>query len=99
MVLLPISVKGCAHKSRDRKSTRLNSSHEWISYAVFCFKKKTNLDTLIPDNQNKPYDMHDVLRRVVDDGDFLKVHEHWAENVVCVLARLGGHTVGPVVNQ
>jgi propionyl-CoA carboxylase beta chain len=43
--------------------------------------------------------MHDVVRRVVDDGEFFEVHEHWAENVVCGFARLGGHPVGVVGNQ
>src|SRR6478736_6342765 len=62
-------------------------------------REAPELDTLIPDNPNKPYDMHDVIRRVVDDGDFLEVHEHWAENIVCGLARLGGHPVGLVGNQ
>ena len=62
-------------------------------------REEPELDTLIPDNPNKPYDMHDVIHRVVDDGDFLEVHEHWAENVVCGLARLGGHPVGIVGNQ
>ena len=57
-------------------------------------REEPELDTLIPDNPNKPYDMHDVVRRVVDDGDFLEVHEHWAENIVCGFARLGGHPVG-----
>jgi len=62
-------------------------------------REEPELDTLIPDNPNKPYDMHDVIHQVVDDGDFLEVHEHWAENVVCGLARLGGHPVGIVGNQ
>src|SRR6058998_2512868 len=62
-------------------------------------REEPELDTLIPDNANKPYDMHEVIRRIVDDGDFLEVHEHWAENVVCGLARLGGHPVGLVGNQ
>jgi propionyl-CoA carboxylase beta chain len=62
-------------------------------------REEPELDTLIPDNPNKPYDMHDVVRRVVDDGDFLEVHELWAENVVCGFARLGGHPVGIVGNQ
>jgi propionyl-CoA carboxylase beta chain len=57
------------------------------------------LDTLIPDTPNKPYDMKDVVRRVVDDGEFLEVHERFAENIVCCLARLGGHPVGIVGNQ
>src|ERR671922_153344 len=62
-------------------------------------REDPELDTLIPDNPNKPYDMHDVVRRVVDDGEFLEVHELWAENVICGLARLGGHPVGVVGNQ
>jgi propionyl-CoA carboxylase beta chain len=62
-------------------------------------REDADLDTLIPDNPNKPYDMHDVIRRVMDDGDFLEVHERYAENVVCGFARLGGHAVGVVGNQ
>jgi propionyl-CoA carboxylase beta chain len=62
-------------------------------------REEPELDTLVPDNPNKPYDMHDVIRRVVDDGDFLEVHELWAENIVTGFARLGGHPVGIVGNQ
>ena len=57
------------------------------------------LDTLIPDEPTKPYDMHDVIRRVVDDGEFMEVQERFAENIVCGLARLGGYPVGIVANQ
>jgi len=62
-------------------------------------REDPELDTLIPDNPNKPYDMKTVIARVVDDGAFLEVHERFAENVVCGLARLGGHSVGIVGNQ
>jgi propionyl-CoA carboxylase beta chain len=62
-------------------------------------REDAELDTLIPDNPNKPYDMHEVIRRVIDDGDFLEVHERWAENIVCGFARLGGHSIGVVGNQ
>src|SRR5882724_267706 len=62
-------------------------------------REEPELDTLIPDSPNKPYDMHEVILRIVDDGDFLEVHEHWAENIVCGLARLGGHPVGLIGNQ
>src|SRR5207248_4615670 len=62
-------------------------------------REDTELDTLVPDNPNKPYDMHDVIRRVIDDGEFLEVHERWAENIVCGFARLGGHAVGVIGNQ
>jgi propionyl-CoA carboxylase beta chain len=62
-------------------------------------REDTELDSLVPDNPNKPYDMKHVISRVVDDGDFLEVHERYAENVVCGFARLGGHPVGIVGNQ
>jgi propionyl-CoA carboxylase beta chain len=54
---------------------------------------------LVPDNPNKPYDMHEVIRRVVDDGDLLEVHRHYAPNLIVGFARLGGHPVGVVANQ
>ncbi len=57
------------------------------------------LDALVPDSPNKPYDIKGVIERVVDDGQFLEVHAHWAENLVCGFARLGGHSVGVVGNQ
>jgi propionyl-CoA carboxylase beta chain len=62
-------------------------------------REAPELDTLIPDEPTKPYDMKEVIRHVVDDGDFLEVHERWAENIVCGFARLGGHPVGVVGNQ
>src|SRR6185369_10018906 len=40
------------------------------------------LDTIVPQESNLPYDMHDVIGRVVDDGEFFEVHEHWAKNIV-----------------
>src|SRR5205823_14897876 len=61
-------------------------------------REDPSLDTLIPDSPNKPYDMHDVIRRVLDDGEFMEVQEHYAENIVCGFARLGGHAVGAVGN-
>ncbi|RME52672.1 MAG: acyl-CoA carboxylase subunit beta, partial [Caldilineae bacterium] len=57
------------------------------------------LDTIVPDNPNKPYDMKDVIRHIVDDGQFLEVHQHWAQNVLVGFARLGGRPVGIVANQ
>ena len=53
----------------------------------------------MPDNPNKPYDIRDVVTRVVDDGDFLEIQPLWAENIVCGFARLGGHCVGIVANN
>jgi propionyl-CoA carboxylase beta chain len=62
-------------------------------------REDPELDTLIPDSPNRPYDMKAVIERVVDDGDFLEVHERYAENLVCGFARLGGHVIGIVGNQ
>jgi propionyl-CoA carboxylase beta chain len=62
-------------------------------------REDAELDTVVPDNPNKPYDVRQVVQRVVDDGEFLEVHERYAENLVCGFARLGGHAVGVVGNQ
>ncbi|HEX2057574.1 MAG TPA: acyl-CoA carboxylase subunit beta [Actinomycetota bacterium] len=54
---------------------------------------------LIPDSPNKPYDMHQVISSVFDDGEFFEVHKHWAQSILCGFARLAGHPVGIVANQ
>lgn len=57
------------------------------------------LKTIIPDSPTRPYDMKEVIRRVVDGGEFLEVHEHWAQNIIVGFARLGGFSVGIVAQQ
>lgn len=57
------------------------------------------LDGIIPDSANQPYDMLEVVETVLDDGEFYEVHEHWAKNIVVGFGRLDGHTVGIVANQ
>jgi propionyl-CoA carboxylase beta chain len=57
------------------------------------------LDTLIPENPNKPYDMHEVIRAVVDNGRFLEVHAHFAQNIIVGFGRFNGRSVGIVANQ
>ena len=57
------------------------------------------LDTVVPDSPNKPYDMRNVIRLVVDDGEFFEIHEHWAKNMVVGFSRLNGYAVGVVANQ
>ncbi len=54
---------------------------------------------IVPDDPKRPYDMHDVIRRIVDDGVFLEVHADFAPNIIVGLARLGGHSVGIIANQ
>jgi acetyl-CoA carboxylase carboxyltransferase component len=62
-------------------------------------REDAELDTLVPDDPAKPYDMKQVIQRVVDDGEFLEIQERFAENIVCGFARLNGHPVGVVGNQ
>jgi propionyl-CoA carboxylase beta chain len=62
-------------------------------------REDSSLDALVPAESNMPYDMKDVIRRVVDDGEFLEVHEHYAQNIVVGFARMEGRSVGIVGNN
>jgi propionyl-CoA carboxylase beta chain len=57
------------------------------------------LDTIVPSESNMPYDIKDVITRVVDEGYFFEVHEHYAKNIVVGFARLNGRSVGVIANQ
>ena len=57
------------------------------------------LDTLVPVESDQPYDIKEIIHRVVDEGYFLEVHEHFAKNIVVGFARLGGQSVGIIANQ
>ena len=58
-----------------------------------------SLDTLVPDNPNKPYDVKELIAKVVDEGDFFEIQEAHARNIVVGFGRMEGHTVGVVANQ
>lgn len=58
-----------------------------------------SLDSLIPDNSNKPYDMHELITKVVDDGDFFELKPDYAGNIITGFGRMEGSTVGVVANQ
>ena len=62
-------------------------------------RQSESLDSIIPSDSNKPYDMKQIITTVVDDGDFLEVHAAWAPNIVVGFGRLEGSTVGVVANQ
>jgi propionyl-CoA carboxylase beta chain len=62
-------------------------------------RAEASLDSLVPEQPNQPYDMHDLIGSVVDDGAFLEVHRHFAQNIVVGFARLAGKPVGVVANQ
>ena len=57
------------------------------------------LNNIVPDDANKPYDIKDVIRPIMDNGQFFEIHENYAQNIVVGFARLGGHSVGIVANQ
>jgi propionyl-CoA carboxylase beta chain len=62
-------------------------------------RAEASLDTLVPDNPNKPYDMHELITKVVDDGDFFELKPDFAGNILIGFGRMGGATVGIVANQ
>jgi propionyl-CoA carboxylase beta chain len=57
------------------------------------------LSNIIPDNPNKPYDMHEVITGIIDDDSFYEIHKDYAENIIVGFARLGGRSIGIVANQ
>ena len=60
---------------------------------------QSSLESLVPQNPNKPYDMHDVIHILVDQHSFTAIHDQFARNLICGFARIGGHSVGIVANQ
>ncbi|WP_051971144.1 acyl-CoA carboxylase subunit beta [Kitasatospora azatica] len=62
-------------------------------------RRTEKLVELVPADRNRSYDMRAVIEEIVDDGEYFQVHERWAGNVICALARLGGQVVGIVANQ
>ena len=57
------------------------------------------LDDIVPDSSNKPYDMHDVIEPILDEGDFFEIQSEYARNILCGFGRIGGESVGIVGNQ
>jgi propionyl-CoA carboxylase beta subunit len=62
-------------------------------------RQDESLDRLVPDSPNQPYDMHDLVHAVADDGEFLEVQAHFARNIIVGFAHLAGRSVGIVANQ
>lgn len=62
-------------------------------------RMEPELDAIVPENPNKPYDMKQVIKLIVDDGDFFEVQEEWAQSLIVGFARLHGSPVGIVANQ
>jgi propionyl-CoA carboxylase beta chain len=71
---------------------------EWPSFDDI-EREEPSLDTLVPDNPNKPYDIKELILKVVDEGDFFELQNVYARNIVTGLGRIAGRTVGIVANQ
>lgn len=62
-------------------------------------RSEETLNSIIPDNPSKPYDVKDVIKLLVDDGNFFEIHEHFAQNIVVGFSRMNGQSIGIVANQ
>ncbi|HEY70879.1 MAG TPA: acyl-CoA carboxylase subunit beta [Anaerolineae bacterium] len=92
----------CLHKIRTMMSYLPQNNSEdppFVATNDDPLRTEEALDTIIPEDPSKPYDMREVIRLVVDDGIFFEIHEHYAQNIVVGFARLGGHSIGIVANQ
>ncbi len=107
------SKSGVAHFAYDSEIEVLKNIRELFEYLPLNWKDKSPerefdfdkdltipaLDQIIPDNPNKPYDMHEVIKLLLDNGDFLEVQKNHAENLIVGFGRVGGISVGVVANQ
>lgn len=107
------SKSGVAHFAADSDEHALRITRELISFIPSnnmedppfaatedpATRIDKELNTLVPENANMPYDIRDIITRIVDDGYFFEVQELFAQNIVVGFARLGGHSVGIVANQ
>jgi propionyl-CoA carboxylase beta chain len=106
-------ISGVAHFAADSEEHLLHLVRELVSYIPSNnaedppfhepdddpLRTENSLDTLIPSNPNKAYDMHEVINAVADNGRFFEVHAHFARNILVGFARFNGRSVGIVANQ
>lgn len=103
---------GVAHTTSANDVECLEDVKKLLSYLPQSNKEKTpkipyvlndeireQLMTVIPDNPNKPYDMHEVIQGIIDEDSFFEIHKNYAENIIVGFARLGGRSIGIVANQ
>jgi propionyl-CoA carboxylase beta chain len=107
------SVSGVAHFACESEPECLASVRELMGYlpqnntelppvleSSDSFNRRDDkLLAIVPDNPNQPYDMREVIKCVVDEGDLYEIHAQFAQNIIVGFARLGGRTVGIVANQ
>lgn len=106
-------ISGVAHMAANSEADCLYLIREMFSYLPSnnmedppfvkdrddALRTEAALDTLVPDNPNKPYDIKDAIHMIMDNGEFYEIQEHFAQNIVVGFARLGGYSVGIVANQ
>ncbi|WP_291119736.1 acyl-CoA carboxylase subunit beta [Flavobacterium sp. UBA6135] len=106
------SKSGVAHTTSENDVACLEDVKKLLSYLPQSNKEKApkipyvlndeireQLMTVIPDNPNKPYDMHEVIQGIIDEDSFFEIHKNYAENILVGFARLGGRSIGIVANQ
>lgn len=107
------SKSGVAHFTFESEIEVLQNIRKLVDYIPLNWKDKSPennfdfnqdltepaLDGIVPDSPNKPYDMNQIIKLLVDDGDFLEVHKNYAQNLVVGFGRVGGVSVGVIANQ
>ena len=107
------SKSGVAHFVNENEVEAIASVRKLMSYLPLNFMDRSpkvefdmssitpqeELDSIIPDSPNKPYDMKEIINLIVDDNDFFEVHSHYAENIIVGFGRIGGRSIGIVANQ
>jgi propionyl-CoA carboxylase beta chain len=107
------SISGVAHFAHDSEPQAIAAIRELLAFIPGnnledppllptddpAERRDESLLDVIPDSATKPYDMHDVIRPIVDEGRFLEVHQDYAGNILTGFARLGGKPVGLIANQ
>ncbi len=107
------SKSGVAHFAFDSEIEVLNNIRTLVDYLPLNWRDKPvenefnfqsnlivpELDEIIPDSPNKPYDMHNVIKYLLDEGVFFEIHENYAENLIVGFGRIGGMSIGLVANQ
>jgi len=107
------SKSGVAHFVFDNEIETLLNVRKLFSFLPLNFKDRTpektfdysalqaieKLETIIPENPNRPYDMNEIISLLMDDGDFFEVHKNYAENIIVGFGRLGGMAIGIIANQ
>jgi propionyl-CoA carboxylase beta chain len=103
---------GVAHKTSANDIECLEDVKQLLSYFPQSNQEKTtslayelkdeirdSLSSIVPDNPNKPYDMHEVIKGIIDTDSFYEIHKDYAENIIVGFARLGGKSIGIIANQ